>query len=163
MLCNFGCESSSQVLFKTLDKSCLVRSFGGSVSAPHFSGKVLVIEDSAGCRKALSFLLRGCCDEIVTFERAECGLSYLRKSIDEVSLVLCDIELPCMSGIDFVESARAISDVPIILQSGVVSAYGYISLKFSGVVLLEKPYCGESLYMAIDDVVRACGRGSGYE
>ncbi len=79
--------------------------------------KILIVDDEKAIRKTLS--------EILTFEGYEIdeagdGEEGMKKFADRnYDLVLCDVKMPKMDGIEFLEKARQINpDTPIIIISG---------------------------------------------
>ena len=78
---------------------------------------ILIIDDEKAIRKTLSEILSY---EGYKIEEAADGEEGLKKfSSAEYDVVLCDIKMPKMDGIEFLEKARMINpDVPIIVISG---------------------------------------------
>jgi two-component system, NtrC family, nitrogen regulation response regulator NtrX len=78
---------------------------------------ILIIDDEKAIRKTLSEILSY---EGYKIEEAADGEEGLKKfSSTEYDVVLCDIKMPKMDGIEFLEKARLINaDVPIIVISG---------------------------------------------
>ncbi|MCO6496733.1 MAG: sigma-54-dependent Fis family transcriptional regulator [Chitinophagaceae bacterium] len=78
---------------------------------------VLIIDDEAAIRKTLSEILGY---EGYTIEEASDGEEGLRKfSKKKVDVVLCDVKMPKMDGIEFLERASKINpEVPIVVISG---------------------------------------------
>ena len=78
---------------------------------------ILIIDDDKAIRKTLTEILRY---EGYKIDEAADGEEGLRKfSNTSYDLVLCDVKMPKMDGIEFLEKSRAInSDVPIIVISG---------------------------------------------
>ncbi|NDE10668.1 MAG: sigma-54-dependent Fis family transcriptional regulator [Chitinophagia bacterium] len=78
---------------------------------------ILIIDDEKAIRKTLTEILRY---EGYKIDEAEDGEEGLRKfSNTAYDLVLCDVKMPKMDGIEFLENSKAInSDVPIIVFSG---------------------------------------------
>ena len=78
---------------------------------------ILIIDDDKAIRKTLTEILRY---EGYKIDEAADGEEGLRKfSSTAYDLVLCDVKMPKMDGIEFLEKSRAInSDVPIIVISG---------------------------------------------
>ncbi len=78
---------------------------------------ILIIDDEQAIRKTLTEILRY---EGYKIDEAADGEEGLRKFSDTAyDLVLCDVKMPKMDGIEFLEKSRAInSDVPIIVISG---------------------------------------------
>ncbi|MFT3903519.1 MAG: sigma-54 dependent transcriptional regulator [Niabella sp.] len=81
------------------------------------AGEILIIDDEAAIRKTLA--------EILSFENykvceavdGEEGLKLFQEK--KFDLVLCDIKMPKVDGMEFLEKANAISpDVPIVMISG---------------------------------------------
>ena len=78
---------------------------------------ILIIDDEQAIRKTLTEILRF---EGYKIDEAADGEEGLKKfSVTAYDLVLCDVKMPKMDGIEFLEKSRAInSDVPIIVISG---------------------------------------------
>lgn len=81
--------------------------------------KILVIEDEAAIRRVLIKILS---EENKTYEveEAEDGLIGIEKVKDEeYDLVLCDIKMPKMDGIEVLEAIRKIKpEIPVVMISG---------------------------------------------
>jgi len=81
--------------------------------------KILIIEDEAAIRRVLVKILS---EENKNYlvDEAEDGLVGMEKiKDDEYDLVLCDIKMPKMDGIEVLEAIRKIkSEVPIVMLSG---------------------------------------------
>ena len=79
--------------------------------------KLLIIDDERAIRSTLTEILQ---HEGYKAEAAENGEDGLKKfSSENFDVVLCDIKMPKMDGIEFLEKAKAINpDIPIIMISG---------------------------------------------
>jgi DNA-binding NtrC family response regulator len=79
--------------------------------------RILIIDDEKSIRKTLSEILSY---EGYKIEEAADGEEGLRKfSAATFDIVLCDIKMPKMDGIEFLEKARAVNpDVPVVIISG---------------------------------------------
>jgi len=81
--------------------------------------KLLIIEDEAAIRRVLVKILS---EENDTYkvEEAEDGLSGMEKiKNDDYDLVLCDIKMPKMDGVEVLEATKKIKpEVPIVMISG---------------------------------------------
>lgn len=81
--------------------------------------KILVIEDEAAIRRVLVKILAEESDtyEVDEAEDGQKGLEKIKK--DEFDLVLCDIKMPKMDGVEVLEAAKkAKHEVPFIMISG---------------------------------------------
>ncbi|MEZ4838772.1 sigma-54-dependent transcriptional regulator [Flavobacterium sp.] len=81
--------------------------------------KILIIEDEAAIRRVLSKILS---EESDTYqvEEAEDGLSGIEKIKNEdYDLVLCDIKMPKMDGVEVLEAVKKIKpEIPMVMISG---------------------------------------------
>ena len=78
--------------------------------------KILIIDDERSIRNSLGEILS---DEGHTVDTAEDGPSGLSKALSEkYNAIFCDIKMPQMDGIEFLEKAKTITDTPIIIISG---------------------------------------------
>uniref|UniRef100_A0A7C4AIG7 Response regulator n=1 Tax=Thermodesulfovibrio aggregans TaxID=86166 RepID=A0A7C4AIG7_9BACT len=78
--------------------------------------KVLVVDDDKTTRKMLSLILKSKGYDIVT---AENGIEALQKlGLEEINLILIDMNMPYMDGIEFTRQVRAnnqFCEIPIIM------------------------------------------------
>lgn len=166
MLDSCICEATSQTLLTKTKRIEPPKARAETLCTFEFSRRILIIEDDAGQRLILELLLKKHCDEIVTKGSAEEGLEYLDKVSGKVSLVLSDIELPSMSGYEFlkqIKSNKCFSNIPVILQSGIVCIYKESALNFTNVGFLQKPYKKDDLYREINQILSTSERGkNGY-
>ena len=81
--------------------------------------KILIIEDEAAIRRVLTKILS---EESITYqvEDAEDGLQGLEKiKNQDYDLVLCDIKMPKMDGIELLEAVKKIKpEIPMVMISG---------------------------------------------
>ena len=81
--------------------------------------KILIIEDEAAIRRVLTKILS---EESVTYqvEDAEDGLQGFEKiKANDYDLVLCDIKMPKMDGIELLEAVKKLKpEIPIVMISG---------------------------------------------
>lgn len=78
--------------------------------------KVLVIDDEAAIRRILKEILEHEQYQVDTAESAVDALPLVKEN--EYDAILCDIKMPQMDGIEFLEEAKKITDAPIIMISG---------------------------------------------
>jgi len=81
--------------------------------------KILIIEDEAAIRRVLTKILTEESDTYEVFEAADGleGVEILKK--DDFDLVICDIKMPKMDGVEVLEATKKIKpEIPIIMISG---------------------------------------------
>lgn len=81
--------------------------------------KILIIEDEAAIRRVLVKILSEENDKYKVFE-AEDGLQGIEKlKSDDFDLILCDIKMPKMDGVEVLEMVKTIKpEIPIVMISG---------------------------------------------
>ena len=81
--------------------------------------KILVIEDEAAIRRVLVKILSEE-NEAYKVDEAEDGLSGIEKlKIEDFDLILCDIKMPKMDGVEVLEAVKKIKpEIPIVMISG---------------------------------------------
>ncbi len=113
------------------------------MSEPDHSFKVLVIEDDAAISRVLQLELE---HEGYEVESARDGLEGLEKALKEPDLVILDLMLPRLDGLEVCRRIRAKSRVPIIM----LTAKDRVPDRVSGLDLgaddyLTKPFATEEL------------------
>lgn len=77
--------------------------------------KILVVEDDAQIRKFICYCLK---NNNYDYETASNGQDALRKvAVDNIDLVLLDLGLPDIDGVNIIKELRSFSDIPIIVVS----------------------------------------------
>jgi len=118
--------------------------------------KILVVDDDPTTRKVLSLYLKSKGHEVVT---AENGLDALEKlGMQNVNLIMSDVNMPYMDGIEFVKNVRANSewaDIPILMVS-TEADHDEQQLAFSAGAngYLIKPVTAEMVNEKIKELVR---------
>lgn len=110
------------------------------VSFEHEKKKVLIVDDESGMRHMLSVLLEREGYSIDTAQNGKEGLDKIKSN--EYALVLCDIRMPEMDGLTFLESTKSLNKLlPVIMMSAFGNvdtaieamkkgAYDYVSKPF---------------------------------
>jgi two-component system response regulator ArlR len=115
--------------------------------------KILIIEDDERIARFLQLELEHEGYETITIHRGRQGLDEALR--DDIDLVLLDVMLPELSGMEILRRLRQSSDVPVII----LSAKGDVVDKVSGLDLgaddyLAKPYSIEELFARIRRLLR---------
>ncbi|MEY2703469.1 MAG: hypothetical protein RLY43_2108 [Bacteroidota bacterium] len=81
--------------------------------------KILIIEDEAAIRRVLTKILTEE-NDLYKVEEAEDGLQGLEKvKNEEYDLILCDIKMPKMDGVEVLEAVKKIKpEIPVVMISG---------------------------------------------
>jgi two-component system response regulator RegX3 len=118
--------------------------------------KILIIEDEISFSEALSFLLEKEGYSTVVAETGKQGLDAFKS--DNFDLVLLDLMIPEVSGIDVCRTIRTISAVPIIMLTAKDSEIDkVVGLELGADDYVTKPYSSRELVARIKAVLR---RGS---
>ncbi|MCA9299975.1 MAG: response regulator, partial [Phycisphaerales bacterium] len=85
--------------------------------------KILIIDDDAGLRKSLTLILGDAGYEVLQAEDGESGLAAAMDK--QPDLVLCDVRMPKLGGLEFLDAYRAAGGSALVL---VMTAYGGVDL-----------------------------------
>jgi two-component system nitrogen regulation response regulator NtrX len=116
--------------------------------------KILIIDDEASIRSSLKGILEDEGFQVKTGESGEEGLELLKNQ--NVDLVLLDIWLPRMSGIDVLKKIKATEDNPQVVM---ISGHGTIetavvATKLGAHDFLEKPLSLEKVVLTVNNALR---------
>lgn len=116
---------------------------------------ILVVDDQEPMRRMTQQILeqKGFC--VRTAIDGQDGLEHFRSQCDEIDLVILDLTMPRMNGVDALRAMKEIRpDVPVLLMSGYDeqrSLEQFTGLSHSG--FLSKPFRAESLLAAVDSIM----------
>ncbi|HEU4563721.1 MAG TPA: sigma-54 dependent transcriptional regulator [Gemmatimonadaceae bacterium] len=115
--------------------------------------RILVIDDEASLRHTLSLILAGDGHEVVTAANGEEGLA--RLEADDVELALCDIRMPALGGLEFVERHQARGGRALVIM---MSAYGDIDTAIAAMQrgaydYIAKPFRAEEVLLVVRKAV----------
>jgi two-component system response regulator RegX3 len=115
--------------------------------------RILIIEDEISFSEALSFLLEKEGFETEVAETGKAGISFFNKSTFD--LVLLDLMIPEISGIDVCRTIRTSSQVPIIMLTAKDSEVDkVVGLELGADDYVTKPYSARELVARIKAVLR---------
>jgi len=111
--------------------------------------KILVIDDDAGLRKSLTLILTDAGYDVVLAEDGEAGLATAFEQ--RPHLILCDVRMPRLGGIEFLERYREAGGDALVL---VMTAYGGIDLaveamKRGAYDYLPKPFGADEVVLTV--------------
>jgi two-component system response regulator AtoC len=111
--------------------------------------RVLVIDDDAGLRKSLSLILQDAKHECLTAHDAAEGLG--TAATQAVDLILCDIRMPGMDGLEFLRRYRESGGEALVIM---MTAYGSLDLAVQAMRAgaydyLPKPFGAEEVLLTL--------------
>ena len=115
---------------------------------------VLIVDDTPVCQESLKLQLQALLPyKIIVTSNGEEGLEYLQKNRANVVLILSDITMPGITGLEFlsiVQKDPLLKKIPVILQSSLDEEESARELGASD--YLRKPYTNKALKVAIDKI-----------
>lgn len=116
------------------------------------SNRILVIDDEKNIRLTLKQALEAEGYEVVSAVNGEEGLEELRGG--EFDVILVDMKMPGMSGLEFIEKARGMTQAAVVM----ITAYGTVetavkAMKLGAVDFLSKPFSPESIRTLVRDIL----------
>lgn len=117
------------------------------------ASRVLVVDDDSTMRDSLEHLLTKAGFHIVCLPRAENVLSVLQS--EDIDVLLCDVKMPGISGLELQAQLKDQTDVPIVLMS----AHGDIPTAVNAIhegaySFLEKPFDPRRLIKLLDNAAQ---------
>src|SRR5256885_1311353 len=115
--------------------------------------KILVVEDEKDLVRLIRYNLEKEKFRVISANDAESGLTMLKKS--KPDLIILDIMLPKMDGLDFLRSLRKESQVPVVLLTAKRSELDRIlGLKLGADDYIVKPFSVGELHARVEAVLR---------
>src|SRR5262245_27441855 len=113
---------------------------------------ILVVDDDEEIRKVLRILLQQAGYDSVEAPDAETTFQLLKDHGDEIGVVICDIKMPKVSGINILERIRREFDtLPVIVLSGLVDLDVAVeAMKKGAFDFLTKPIKKNDLILVIE-------------
>ena len=116
---------------------------------------VLVVDDHEPTRQTIARMLEAGGFSVRTAESGADALDRLARERDEIDIVLSDVTMPGMSGIDLSYQIReTYPTLPVAIVSGDVSELEKSIIGRADVPFIKKPFHAESLYSAVRDAMR---------
>lgn len=114
---------------------------------------ILVVDDDSGMRGSLAHLLESAGHEVTLANDAQRGLDAIHRTAPDV--ILSDVRMPGMDGLEFQKRARDICEVPVIL----ITAHGDIpmavtALQEGAYSFVEKPFEPRRLLGILKNAIR---------
>ena len=121
---------------------------------------VLVVDDEDSTRQTIVRMLEAGGFAVVTATNGNEALAMLATRGNDIDLVLSDVTMPEMNGIDLSYKIRTeYPTMPVAIVSGDVSELERSIIGRSDVPFIKKPFHADSLYSAVREAIR--GRAGG--
>jgi len=122
--------------------------------------KILVIDDEEMIRDLVQKILTRAGFAVVTAESGQSGINIFADNLHHIGLVLLDLTMDGMSGVDTLRRIRALSpDVPCLISSGQAPAPDEIPEQLkANVYFLQKPYRANQLAAMVSEIITRRGR-----
>ena len=118
---------------------------------------ILVVDDEPAVRRIARLVLEKAGHCVLEAEDGLAALDLLRTYGGPLDLILCDVVMPNMSGIEFAERLKAEQPgMKVLLISGMVD-----ESPVEGLELLRKPFNGQVLAAAVEALLPARRNGRG--
>ena len=122
-------------------------------------GKILIIDDESDVREVLKFHLSENNYQIIEAENGQEGMDLLKSgdNLSNVGVILCDIRLPKVNGIECIQYIRQEAPgIPIVVVTGFPDTQMAVNLMNEGVKdYLVKPVDKEKLVSTVENLVAA--------
>ena len=117
--------------------------------------RILLVEDEEPIRHITSKMLKDCNYEVYTAESAEEALDICSRKSGTLDLILSDVVLPGMSGVDLAEHVNEIyPELKIILSSGYADEKSQLDIiEKKGYAFVQKPYTAGVLLRIVREIL----------
>jgi PAS domain S-box-containing protein len=119
------------------------------------AARILLVDDEVSVAKVCSLLLRRRGHHVTACHIPEAALETFRQQPENFDLVITDMSMPGMSGMDLATSLHAIRpDLPVILATGFMAALTETSARARGIsALVQKPVEPAELAAVVERVL----------
>ncbi|MBO0698141.1 MAG: response regulator, partial [Zavarzinella sp.] len=119
--------------------------------SPTAARRILFVDDEASIARLAQVMLKSLGHAVTTAASAADGLAALKADPAAFDLLITDLTMPGMSGVDLAREARDVRpDLPIILSSGYADEVPEATLRSLGIIeVLPKPFQMQALGAAI--------------
>lgn len=104
------------------------------------SGPILVVDDERDICELVQLTLEGLGFEVVLGYSGEEGLRHIRSRGNEIQLVMLDLAMPGLSGVDVLgDIKQEFPEVPVVIMSGYVNDKSEVAA-LGATDVLQKPF-----------------------
>jgi len=125
------------------------------VAPPSPGGLVLVIDDEPGVRQTVRAMLESLGYAVIEAGGGQAGITALSQHVTDVEVVLLDLEMPGMNGLEVLDLIGSLErDIPVVLSSGFTEAEVRGEARtVARHAFLQKPYTLDQLSTALAEAV----------
>ena len=124
-------------------------------AVPGKGEKILVVDDSLAWLRLAGEILTACGYQVQTCEDPRDALSLLEQNPEQIDLVITDLQMPCLDGIELAAELRKINAaLPVVLTSAAMFQMPSEKLQRLGIRdFLTKPWDRERLFSVLRQVL----------
>jgi CheY-like chemotaxis protein len=123
--------------------------------------RVLVVDDHDPTRQTITRMLEAGGFEVVQASSGNEALARLSRESEDIDMVLSDVTMPGMTGIDLSYQIRELyPSMPVAIVSGDVSELERSIIGRADVPFIKKPFHAESLYSAVKEAIAKSSQSS---
>jgi two-component system nitrogen regulation response regulator NtrX len=119
---------------------------------------VLVVDDEKNIRRTLDMVLTGAGYSVLGASTAEDALEMLKSPKQPVDLVILDLKLPGMNGLEALDKLRrddATRELPVVVISGHATVHDAVSaIKLGATDFFEKPLNRDRILVSVQNCIR---------
>jgi CheY-like chemotaxis protein len=126
-----------------------------ALDAPGRGETILVVDDSLAWLRLAREILTACGYQVQTCEDPRDALSMLKQNPERIDLVITDLQMPCLDGIELATELRKINPaLPVVLNSAAMFQMPSEKLQRLGIRdFLTKPWDRERLFSVLRQVL----------
>jgi two-component system, cell cycle sensor histidine kinase and response regulator CckA len=122
-----------------IDKPTADQREDGSLVTAHGSETILLVEDNAAMRRSMQEALANLGYRVIETENGSVALAYLANGSEPVDLVISDLVMPKMGGLELRQRLRQLQpDLKLLFMTGYPPEEGHEALQ--GLGWLQKPF-----------------------
>ena len=129
--------------FRIVGKRSVPGKEGNAMQADERTRAILVVEDNASIRQLVKNFLEAAGYTVLIAVDGEAGLDYFLRNRAAIALLLTDVEMPNMNGLDLADRVLALEgNLPVLFMSGTTGiadrGYGCVAKPFQGAELVAR-------------------------